>query len=254
MAIPTEIETALTDKPDVLKFVKGLDARAEKLTPEVEAALPKLGELAKIPELQTSAAALAKILEVTKAKDADAVISDFAGLKGANADLVRQRDNWKATGKSTDSPEYKALEEKITQQQQEFGAKITALETESRTNKEAATRSALEKRDTDLKSAVISAASKFKIRDAEDEFLLLKAKGLIGHKEDGTAFFYKLNEKGEKVDAVSAEGLLKHIAETNKAKVDASGKGGVGADHKGGVGTEEGPKTASEARGAFLRK
>jgi hypothetical protein len=251
MAIPVEIETvlnaALADKPDALTFIKGLDAKAERFTPEVEAAIPKLGDLAKLPELQTQASALQKVLGDLKAKDADSLIRDFNNLKTVNADLVKQRatGGGGGTGDVTQSPEYKALMEKLE-------AATKKLDTEA-TEKASAVKS---QRETDLKAALVTAGAKHKIKDVEDEFLLLQAKGLVGHKEvEGkhVPFFYRLNEKGEKVDAGSADALMKHIAETAKHKVDASGKGGAGAAHGGtGGGTGEGPKTAAEARKAML--
>jgi hypothetical protein len=262
MAIPVEIETvlnaALADKPDALTFIKGLDAKAERFTPEVEAAIPKLGDLAKLPELQTQASALQKVLGDLKAKDADSLIRDFNNLKTVNADLVKQRatGGGGGTGDVTQSPEYKALMEKLEAATTDFNTKLgditKKLDTEA-TEKASAVKS---QRETDLKAALVTAGAKHKIKDVEDEFLLLQAKGLVGHKEvEGkhVPFFYRLNEKGEKVDAGSADALMKHIAETAKHKVDASGKGGAGAAHGGtGGGTGEGPKTAAEARKAML--
>lgn len=262
MAISNELAAALAATPALLEEAKGLDAKAEKLTPEVEAALPKLAGLA---TLEQSKAALDRILGETKASDADKLLKDFTNLKTINADLERQRSEWKkgggagsGAGDPKDTPEYKALEEKLANATTDFNTRLKAIEDESKANKEAATTSAAEKRETDLKASVISAAAKHKIRDAEDEFLLLKAKGLVGYAEkDGThtPFFHKLNEKGEKVDAGSADALMAHIAATNKAKVDASGKGGTGGDHKGSGGAgAEAPKTAADARRAFLQK
>jgi len=63
MAIPETISAAIADKPEVLEFVKGLDAKAEKFTPDLEKALP---DLPKLGEFKASAAALAKILTETR--------------------------------------------------------------------------------------------------------------------------------------------------------------------------------------------
>jgi hypothetical protein len=71
MAISEALAAALATTPALLDEVKGIDAKADKLTPDVEAALPKLGDLAKLPELQTQASALQKVLGDLKAKDAD---------------------------------------------------------------------------------------------------------------------------------------------------------------------------------------
>ena len=254
MAIPDTISAAVADKPEVLKWMKDTDAKADKLTPEVEAAIPKLGELAKLPDLTAKSEALAKLLEETKAKDPAALLKEITTVKAANADMIRRLEKVKEGGGAgaEGSPEYKALEEKFNASTAANDERIKVLEAENKTNKDTAAAATLKARDTDLKNAVIAAAAKHKIKNPDDEFLLLKAKGLIGHKEDGTAFFHKLNEKGEKVDAGSAEALIKHLAETDKTKVDASGKGGAGQDHKGGAGGEgETPKTVQEARRAF---
>jgi hypothetical protein len=48
---------------------------------------------------------------------------------------------------------------------------------------------------------------------------------------------------------------MAHIAATDKAKVDPSGKGGAGAEHKGaGGGGAESPANAAAARRAFLSR
>lgn len=249
MAIPENIAAALADKADVLEFVKGLDAKADKFTPDIEKALP---DLAKLPELQTHSAALAKILAETKAKDADTLLTDFKNIVSVKEDLLRQKETWKANGKGADSPEYKALEEKIAEIQKASEDRIKAIEDESKANKDAAAKAVSEKRETDLKSSILTAASKEKIRDPEDEWIILKAKGLVGHKEDGTPFYHKLNDKGEKVDAQNPAALMKWYAETYQGKVDPSSKGGTGQDHRGGEGGGDSPKTASEARKAFF--
>lgn len=251
MAIPTEIETALADRPDVLTFVKGLDAKADKFTPDIEKALP---DLAKLPELMAHSAAVTKLLTETKAKDADTLLADFKNLKSINADLISQRDaNKGKTGDVTKTPEYLALEEKLTNATNDFTTRFKTLEDTAKADKDAKAAAILSQRKTDLKSAVISAAAGEKIRKPDDEFLLLEAKGLVGHKEDGTPFFFKLNEKGEKVDAGSAAGLMKWIAETDKAKVDPSAKTGTGQEHKGnGGGSGDVPMTAKDARRAFM--
>lgn len=258
MALSPELSAALADKPTLLEEAKGLDVKAEKLTPDVEAELPKLGEY------KSAAAALAKVLADTKAKDAEALIKDFGAIKSVNLDLKGQVEKLKTGAPAAgtvdikDHPDFKAVLEQVETIKRESTERIAALENESKTNKDAAARADAEKRDTDLRASVIAAAAKFKIKNAEDEFLLLKAKGQIGYTEkDGkhAPFFHKLNEKGEKVTVSSAEELIQHIANTDKSKVDASGKGGAGAQHggAGGPGVDV-PKTAAEARSGFLRK
>lgn len=243
--IPENISAALADKADVLEFVKGLDAKAEKFTPELEALLP---DIAKLPEYKAHSAAMTKILADTKAETAEKLLTDFQNIKAVNADLLKQKETWKAEGKGKESPEYLQLLEQIEENKKE----TKAIQDQLKAATEKTTAAETSRRETDLKASVISAAAKHKIRDAEDEFIILKHKGLVGHKEDGTPFYHKLNEKGEKVAVTGADDLMKWIAETNKAKVDASGKTGTGQDHKGGAGGPEAPKTAAEARKAFL--
>jgi hypothetical protein len=72
--------------------------------------------------------------------------------------------------------------------------------------------------EAELQNTVIAAAKANGIRAPEDEFILLKAKGFVGHKEDGTPFFNKLNEKGEKVTAASAEEMVKWLAHSDTHK------------------------------------
>lgn len=255
MAIPTEIETALADKPDVLTFVKGLDAKAEKFTPELEKALPDLGKLG---EYKASATALAKILTETKAKDADTLIKDFATVVSIKDDLLKQKKEGKLGGEGGDvtkAPEFLALQEQIADIQKKSEERIAALETESKTSKETTAKAEADRRESDLKSSILSAAAENKLRKPEDQYLLLKAKGLIGHKEDGTPFFNKLNANGEKVAVTNARELAKWIAETDKAAVDPSGKGGTGQDHKGtGGGGADAPTTVKDARRAFMTR
>lgn len=264
MAIPETITAAIADKPEVLEFVKGLDAKAGLLKPEIEKALPDfekaLPDLPKIAEYKAAAAALTKLLTETKAKDADALLTDFKNVVSVKDDLLKQKKEGKLGGEGGDvtkAPEYRALQEQIAEIKKASDERIAALENESKTAKESAARSESEKRETDLKASVVTAASKYKIRDPEDEFLLLKAKGLIGYAEkEGkqVPFFHKLNEKGEKVDAGSADALLKHIAETQKSKVDPSAKQGAGQEHRGqgGGGQKEVAMSSAAAHSAFL--
>lgn len=242
MALPENIAAALADKPDVLNFVKGLDEKAARITPDVEADLPKLGEY------KAHHAALTKILGDVQAKDAEALLTDFKNLKATNADLVKQRDAWKAGGKGADSPEYRALQEQI-----EANKTATAeIQAQLKAAQEKATAADVAKRETDLKAAVIAAAAKGKARAPEDDFLLLKAKGLVGYKEDGTPFYHKLNEKGEKVAVGSPDELLAWYLAADPSRVGGSGNAGPGASHRG-TGGEGAPeiKSREEARAAF---
>ncbi len=219
-----EIETALASNPDALAFVKGLHDRASKFTPEIEAEVGKLGEYKGHSE------AYAKLLSGTGAKDADSLLTDFGNLKSSNADLVKQRDNWKANGKGQSSPEYLALEEKIaesTKKLEEITGKMTAAE-------KAAADAQIQKRDTDLKSSIIASAGKLKATEPDDIHILLKARDLIGHKEDGTPFFYKLNDKQERVAVNSAEEVVTWLSVSRKDLFAGSGITGTGGSHKAG--------------------
>jgi hypothetical protein len=237
----TEIETALADKPEALAFVKGLHEKAGKLTPELEA------DIGKLSEYKGHSEAYAKLLKETGAKDVDGLLKDFGNLKTTNADLVSQREKWKAGGKNTDSPEYRALQEQIEAGQKalkEITDKMTAAE-------QKAADAAVNERKTALKSSIIAAAGKAKATEPEDIHILLEARGLIGHKEDGTPFFYKQNEKKENVAVGSADDVVAWLAETRKDLFTGSGIGGTGGKHRGGApGTDD--LTPKSAKANFL--
>ncbi len=237
-----EIETQLADKPEVLAFVKGLNERAGKLTPEIEA------ELGKLTEYKGHSAAVEKLLKGTGAKDVDSLLTDFGNLKSTNADLVKQRDTWKANGKNTDSPEYRALQEQI----EEGKTQLKAITDEMAAAKAQATEAQVQKRETDLKSSIISAAGKSKATEPEDIHILLKARALIGHKEDGAPFFNKLNDKGEKVAVTSAEEVVTWLATSRKDLFQGSGITGTGGDHRKKEGGE-GTLTSADARAQYRK-
>lgn len=73
------------------------------------------------------------------------------------------------------------------------------------------------------------------VKNPEDEYILLKHKGLVGYKEDGTPFYFKLDEGGQKVPVSSPRDLMRWIYTTNPAKRNL-------------------PETAAEARRAFHNK
>lgn len=238
----TGLEALVASNPDALALVKDLGAKAGKLTPELEAELPKL------TEYKGSHAAIAKLLEATKAKDPDTLITDFGNLKNVNADLIRQRDTWKNSGDKVDKAEYLALQEKITANENAMKViqdKLTAAETEKAT-------SAAAQREADLKASVVSAASKGKATDAEDVFILLKARGLTGFKEDGKPFFNKLNDAGQAVACATADEMVTAFLAKRKDLVSGSGTGGTGGGHQGGADDKAlAVTTRAEARAAF---
>ena len=235
------LEALVATNADALALVKDLGGKAAKLTPEVEADLGKLGEY------KGHSAAVTKLLTETKAKDADSLIKDFNNLKSVNADLVQQRETWKNTGDKVDKADYLALQEKITAN--EAATKLIQEKLTAAEQKEATT--AGEKRETDLKSAIVTAASKSNATDPDDIFILLKARGLTGFKEDGKQFFNKLNEKGEAVSCANAAEMVTAFLDKRKDLVKASG-GGTGGRHIGGDGDNNQPVTSrEEARAKF---
>jgi hypothetical protein len=238
----SELETQLADKPEVLTVVKGLFERAGKFTPELEA------DVGKLSEYKSHSEAYVKLLAGTGAKDHEALLKDFGNLKTVNADLLNQKKTWAAGGKGTDSPEYRALEEKIAEGQrkiEEITTKMTDAEKSAETAK-------IEKRETDLKSSIVTAASKSKATEPEDIFILLKTKGLTGHNEDGTPFYRKLNDQGQAVSVTTAEEMVEAFAAKRKDLFAGSGVGGTGSDHRGKDHKVDGAPSPQEARRAFL--
>ena len=237
----SEVEALLADKPDALAIVQGLNARASKFTPEIEA------DVAKLAEYKGHSAAYTKILTDTGAKDAEGLLKDFGNLKTVNADLLEKKKVWIAGGKGENSPEMLALKEEIAASKtalEEIKGKMTDAEKAAETAK-------LEKRETDLKSSIVTSASKNKATEPEDIFILLKTKGLTGHDEAGKPFFRKLNDQGQAVAVNTAEEMVTAFAAKRKDLFAGSGVSGVGGEHRG---TEPGDEkmTPQQARSAFL--
>lgn len=222
----TGLEALVASNPDALALVKDLGGKAAKFTPELEA------DLAKLPEYKGHHAAMAKILETTKAKDADTLMTDFTNLKTINADLVRQKEQWKADGKGKESPEYLQLLEQIEANK----TATQAIKDELKAANEKTAASEVSKRETDMKASIIAAASKGKANDPEDVAILLKARGLTGFKEDGKPFFNKLNEAGQMVACTTAEEAVTAFLDKRKDLVGATGARGTGGRHQGGAG------------------
>lgn len=225
----TEIETLLADKPDALTFVKGLHSKAATLTPELEA------EIAKLTDYKTGAAKAATLE------------TELGTLKTAKADLEAKLKT-AGKGKGEGSPEFLALQEKLTGLESKLGEVTTKLTT-AETEKLAAITA---QRDTDLKSSITTAAAKLKATDPEDIFILAKAKGLTGVDEAGKPFYRKLNDAGQLVAVANADEMLTAIHAKRKDLFQGSGVTGTGSKH-GGTGDMK-PETPSriEARNAFL--
>lgn len=213
-----EIEALVKDNPDAVAAIK--------------AATESLG---KLPDLEAKVGALAKLEQ------------DVTNLKTVNADLLTQKDQWKK-GQTGSQAEYNALLEKIAASDkkiEELSAGIQAKDAE-------ATKAQAEKRETDLKALAIAAASSAKALRPDEEYIILKAKGLIGHDEKGQAFYHKLNDKGEPVKVKDAKELMDWWIGSDKTRQSAGGPQGVGGDHRGGAGENDTtPKSRTEARAAL---
>lgn len=213
-----ELETIVKDNPDAVAAIK--------------AASEKLG---KIPELET------------KLGEASKLVHDVANLKAINDDLLKQKEEWKKGATGTQA-EYNALIErqKATETKlDEVSGKLTAAEEEK-------AKAISESREANLKTSVTTAATAVNALRPEEEFIILKAKGLVGHDDKGKEFFHKLNEKGEPVKVSSAKELLEWWIGSDKTKQAAGGKPGVGGDHRGGgdLGPQT-PASRNEARAAL---
>ena len=235
------LEAIVAANPDALAFVKDLGGKAAKFTPELEVEAPKLNEY------KTHHAAMAKILGETKAKDPDSLLTDFNNLKAVNADLLKQKDTWKNTGDKVDKAEYLALQEQIKANE----AATKLIQDKLTASEQQGIVTAAEKRDSDLKASVVTAAGKSKATDAEEIFILMKAKGLTGLKEDGKPFFNKLNDAGQAVACTSADDAVTAFLAKRKDLVNGSGTGGTGGDHKGGDVKAATVNNRAQARSAF---
>lgn len=207
-----------------------------KDNPDAVTALKGFGEkLAKLPDLETKVASLTTIE------------TDLANIKKVNEDLLKQKDEWKK-GKTGTQAELNALLEKIAASD----AKMATFEADLKKEREEKASALAASRETDLKAGIVAQGSKMKGLNPEDDFILLKAKGLIGHDADGKPFFNKLNDKGEPVKVANVEELMTWYYEKDKTRVGAMGSSGTGGSHTGGGKTEIGtPTSRAEARAAF---
>jgi alanyl-tRNA synthetase len=179
-------------------------------------------------------------------------------VKEANADLTKQREAWEKTEKDLKDKvgsyenQKKDLETQLAEAKkqstikpdeavvrglQEQIANLTKAQTEAKAREDKAIQ---EKRLSDLNSKVIGAAGKA-INPAH-VLALMKTEELVGLKEDGSEYFYKLNEKSEKV-ALSPAEAVEDFLKKNGHLEKGSGNGGGGGNPKpppGGGKTESG--------------
>jgi hypothetical protein len=219
-----QLQELVKDNADAVTFVKEF---AGKL-PDMEA------KLALLPDLE------AKVAGATKLE------TDIANLKSINADLESQKANWKK-GHSGTQAEFNALKEQIAANEaatKALNEKLTNAEKEAGAAKEA-------KRESDLKASVVASASKLKGREPDDDFILLKAKGLTGIDAEGKPFYNKLNDQGQPVKLNSADELMAWYYDRDKSRVSGSGIGGAGANHTGGGGESGTISSREQARAGF---
>ena len=235
-----DVETILKDNPEALKVVQGLNTRAALLTPEVEAALPKL------KDFEAAASTLADLLGKSGAKDPAALIAEHAALKAEKAAMETKLAAIKS-GKET--PEQLALKEQIGTLQKA----IDDLKKDNETKTANETRAIAEKRQTDLESAIVAAASKANMDSIDEKIIVLKGKGMTGIGEDGKPFFRKVNDKGELVAVKNAEEMIAALALARKDWFKGSGVKGAGGEHRGGGDENKfSPSTHKDAVADFL--
>jgi hypothetical protein len=219
-----QLQELVKDNADAVTFVKEF---AGKL-PDMEA------KLALLPDLE------AKVAGATKLE------TDIANLKSINADLEGQKANWKK-GQTGTQAEFNALKEQIAANEaatKALNEKLTNAEKEALAAKS-------QQRESDLKAAVVASASKLKGREPDDDFILLKAKGLTGLDADGKPFYNKLNEQGQPVKLNSADELMTWYYTRDQSRVSGSGIGGAGGEHLGGGSVAVIPNSREQARAGF---
>lgn len=151
-------------------------------------------------------------------------------IKLANADLTKQREAWEAEKKAKPSASGNLADINALAEQ------LRTIQTELEKEKSEKAKALNESRQKDLKSSIIALASQGKAKKPDQIVKLLLADGLVGHKEDGTPYFHKLNEKGEPVSAKPEEVVNWYLGQ-NLHLVDGSGTQGSGSNTRGsGVG------------------
>jgi len=167
---------------------------------------------------------------VQELKDAFDRASALEKVKQANADLTGQRSTWEsekkdlttklaeATKTGGATPELRALQEQLA-----------AVQAEMKSAKDAEAKAVGEKRVTDLKNSVVGAATS--AISPNQVYALMQTDGLVGHGEDGKAFYHRINERGEPVAAKPDEAVAAFL-KSNPHLERASGTQGSGQQPK----------------------
>lgn len=165
------------------------------------------------------------IKEVTDIADRASAVEK---VKLANAELT--------TGRATLEAEMKTLKAQIANAKGDgsSNAELNALKEDlaklqadikaANDKAESATR---EKRDTDLRNDIVTAAAP-KAINAGQVFALMTAEKLVGYGEDGKAFFHRVNDKGEIVKAKNPGEAVDAFLKSNTHLEKSSGNGGSG--------------------------
>ncbi len=229
MALPDKVNEVFKDDPETLNSLKTMDDTVTSLT-------------SKVAEMENTLKAFGNITP-----------KDIEALKATNADLINQRKNWKENKDNVvDKADHNAVLEKLNLVEtklNDWEKKYTEAE-EKLKNKE------LEVLNTNIKTAVVSAAAK--AVDPTKVHTLMVAEGLVGLKDgkDGAKepFFHILNDKNEHLTANSAEEAVAKYLEKNNYLLAPQGAPGLGRKHTGG-GTTTNPGSAvpnrQEAAAAF---
>lgn len=109
-------------------------------------------------------------------------------------------------------------------------AEVNAIREELKTVKEGIAKSDAEKQaalksqaETELMNTVLGAATTAK--NPDQVFILMKAKGLVGFKEDGKPFFVKFNAEGQPVALKPVEAVEAFLAENEHLRAASGTKG-----------------------------
>lgn len=187
------------DKPELLK--------------EVEQVFEKAEAAAKI---QTANQDISRERDDLKAKLATAG-TEKAALEGTKKDLeTKLVEALKATPGKPDEAVVNGLKEQL---------KTLADKVES--SEKAAAKAVKDKQAMDLKNSILAASGE--ALNANQVFTLMTAEGLAGIKEDGTAFYHKLNAEGQPVALKPEEAVAAYLSSNLHLK-KSSGNGGSGGN------------------------
>lgn len=192
----------------------------EKLL-ELVKADPEL--LAYVTQIEESASKADKMKTLN-----DSIVSERDGLKKTIKDLEEKTKN--GTNTVNDDAVLNAMKAKV----EELTGKIDGLVKERDT-------AVSDKKATDLKNSIVSAASTHKALKPDDLFVLMQAKKLVGYDDNGNAFYHKINAAGQP-EATTAEEAIKAIKVTDPNYFGAAAAGGVGSTPSTATGPAFDPK------------